>query len=1198
MLFLPLSFANVSEAHTCADLLLGEVLGPKKALPVRRSGGVNASDLYRFVVFPVVVEGQRSEFVRRTNLENGVKIESHWNNETIGTYIFEATSDPLLATPGEGLPEIEIKDGKIFCRVVLYVGEANQSLERMQGIVRSAFRADPFLHPHRRPTGWGDYSILSNPQNKAVAALLDMEDKTRWAASPMRGLLMSVGMGKTVTSAHYVNELGKMMKERRARGWRKPPRVLFVVENGMILDDAVPVYSGKLGYQNIARIYDNQHEGKIDPNVEMIAITRSSYAARMREIHDLMNADSSQPWAIVIDEAHHTGTYQGQFEKILEDLENVIAPNHRVLKLSASLHHRDRNLITRYLKGNVYGAMLNDAEQVILRRGEQLPDLCRIQLFRGMHLGYLSPIFELNLITELSDGTNVRSLLSDFEVVNNERIVKLYPKLVKDLADGLLNDRKPEIVDRGIVFVPMRAMADGYAPKLQKALGNNSEVRPFHGGADVEADTLDWYNNAGKYDNDGERAKHKYLIVVDILREGVNLPATNIAVLWRTYAGTANSFALLLQNIGRADRIDAFKPYFRIYDYTGFSRKLRNGLSGISVESTRENRRRSGQAESRIRVNRVEMSVGDFVRNYYRLFPEDATFKDRYRFFDGDKFRKSGLVYLHQMSPYFGVTEFADNWGLYYLARELASLLPESTDRTELLEEIETWKWAIADGRGAKYQDKPAGRCYAVLHQIASILREYPQGEGLEPDLLNDSAEVDKLLRALDPRKLPVLAMTTADHKMIFTDPENGVLALLNKEYARHAVRKPNHPPPSIEREFRSRAFMLMLCDRLIHRARRTEYYAEAVAFKAQVESADWGWHAESGRVQSRNFDARATGQGARPNHQESFQQIFRTLVGLSMISKNLPGGEELDPFQMYSPQAVEPLLDFLIVDRVPVYFGSAELSVFHDSAQGALGVLTKRTPRFGVTAFSVNFGSSELLKKLTQMLNRFPDRRLLVGKEARSLLKDLEDVTKWQWTETDGGMIVGKYEGPSERFLRALYKIAVLLKRTPEGASLRPELIYTREEVQKFLDVLILGFVIPPLTADKAEAFRLSEIVELSAVCGLYGVTEFSRNFGARQLMINIANNLPDFLEKDDLLEAMGDDVLWGWKPDDGQVAKQGRSFPAIEKIYRAYWAISYIEALSQIEADLSRPLARPVVDPDIQRRLDKKMETFTIAQ
>ncbi len=223
------------------------------------------------------------------------------------------------------------------------------------------------------------------------------------------------------------------------RGWRKPPKVLFVVENRIILNGAADVYAREMDLKNVARVYGGQAD-TIDDDVDLIAKTRSGYYLKMDRIHELLVSDIEQPWFIVVDEAHHLGTHKGQFSEILDDLNSLMDHRHLGLTLSATLWHEDAELIRDLLKGKVYGPLLSPAELVQLRRGENLPEIARVQVLRAMQQGYLTAMNSYLLSLRLMAVTHPNTLRLHYLIQKPPGII-----IAKVIKQGRLKN----IADRG-----------------------------------------------------------------------------------------------------------------------------------------------------------------------------------------------------------------------------------------------------------------------------------------------------------------------------------------------------------------------------------------------------------------------------------------------------------------------------------------------------------------------------------------------------------------------------------------------------------------------------------------------------------------------------------------------------------------------------------------------------------------------------
>lgn len=180
---------------------------------------------YFLAAVPVLMEGHRLDLV---------DVEFSKDNDDVfrtpsGYHHYSFTKNAAEARPGKGMPEVLVEPERVTSRVQFLwpqgPGSTSFDLERAQGILRSSLRADRYAHCQLQPyPDWNDgKAILSNPQDRAVDALIAMEDRVPGKAGLKRALVMPPGSGKTVVSAHYVGRLHARLKTRTSK-WKKSLR--------------------------------------------------------------------------------------------------------------------------------------------------------------------------------------------------------------------------------------------------------------------------------------------------------------------------------------------------------------------------------------------------------------------------------------------------------------------------------------------------------------------------------------------------------------------------------------------------------------------------------------------------------------------------------------------------------------------------------------------------------------------------------------------------------------------------------------------------------------------------------------------------------------------------------------------------------------------------------------------------------------
>ncbi|MEZ4751004.1 MAG: DEAD/DEAH box helicase family protein [Bdellovibrionota bacterium] len=1040
-------------------------------------------------------------------------------------------------------------------------------LDRAQGVLRSSLRADRYAHCQLRPyPDWNDgKAILSNPQNRAIEALLSMEGRVQGKAGLKRALVMPPGSGKTIVSAHYVERLHSRLR-LATPSWKKKPKILFVVQSNNILDEATQTYETELGLKRIARLYGTESSEPLPRNVEMVAVSRSGYFARRDDIHKSIASDPEQPWVIVFDEGHEymkvksKVLQEAQFHTIRKDLETVLDERHRVLLLTATLWHRDRVLIKDYLHGNIYGGFLTDDEQELLRAGNiiDLQVLCRAAWFRAIQEGYSPPLADFHIITHL-DGTPVSEILDYNRAMTeaHERKVTIHHGLLKDVASRILSTRIPGVPDRGILFVPSIAHADAYAPILAKQL--KEEVRVYHRGGASDPTTYDWFNDQNLFATEADKKKHKYVLVIRMLHQGADTRAANQIILLKPYGYSPSGFGSLIQNGGRAGRPFERKPYFRLYDYTGFSRVLVEGIESIIVESF-DPASDGPVGSARIVVNEDNYTPLQFKGSYYDLFGETEGYSTKFPFFDLPVFQNGALRSLHEEAYNYSIQQFGNGLGARDIILKLAKLLterfpcPESED---LLSRLESeWKWASGDGTEAKTArsaDTQAVRSiYEALFEMAAIMKSFPEGETLDLTRLHREDGFQDFMNRLDPQR--PRSLLNIEDKLLFIDRVNGAWGAFYDEARDRGIGT-----------FSDEWAAQKLIEALV-RSIPDEYAAEREALlKRILDPNDLGLKkSDSGLATPNEYRNRMNGEQNRARNRETFQRVYRAVYCIALIMKQHPEAQGLDLNRLPERDQMELLLSLIRPGRVNTTLDENSLKKFQNKESGAVSVLLDRSAGFGVQSFSRQ--APQLLLKIVQQIKVPSDAEALL-KEKADLLRTLKDKGIWGWTTKTGGRILEGLPNHSRAYFRALCTIAQFLNKVEPNAEINLENLADAKEMERLLDWIQLGMEIPYFTQSVEDDFRDEDSGGLAVLAARakreFGVLQYMTDFGAKKLFLELLRRLSHHSDSPELarvLPAMRSNKLWGWTQSDAQVAKRGVTRGSSKRIYRGLYVCAYL--------------------------------------
>jgi superfamily II DNA or RNA helicase len=1087
-----------------------------------------------YVIVPVLDEGQRMPFARITKQGQQIRIRSRRGN-----YVVRLADDSSQSYPMQGVPEVQVRKGRIEGSVDLNPDAMGEGLLALQGVIRSLFRADSDLHPHRVPLGQTDWKrVPSFPQAETLSWLIGMEKATR-TDNFKRGTVLPVANGKTFVAARYPSALYEWHQQRATPGWGKFPKSVLVLDRKDGLDRNVKTFGDELDVEEIAKVYGENRALRrpLDPSLGLHAITRVSYFNRLAEMHRLIEDDPEQPWVVFLDEAHHTGTADGQYQAILQDLDALLRRmrasgrpcNVRVVSMSATLWNDDRDLVVDFLGGNVFGPFLNSDELGRLRRGEKLPELCRTQYYRCVQQGYNAPLEYLDLIEALKDE-QLALALNPTLALRRGRKVEVSVALLKEISKKVLRRRGSEVADRGIFYVPTRLLADAYAPILSGLLG--AEVRPYHRGEGVDAETYAWFNDERRFGTAAQKGLHKYVLAVELLTEADDIPATNLIVLAKHYRPSRAGFRKLMQMLGRAGRVNDGKPGFRFVDCTGLSRILREGLSSIVVE-----KRRGSEARGMpIGVGAVDYSVQRFDEEFFRIFPSDGRLYSEYPYFDPEVFVEQGLRVLHLRSAEFGISNFHKEFALKRMALQLAQALPDTVagERDALLSDLQNeWGWSDGDASHATDLNRigPRERIYSALFEIALLWNE-SGGEAIDLGNLHTRDGVQQLISLLLPWKA---GLYSEEQIAQFLDPHKGdhskfiaaakLFGVTNLTEAgglrRYAISMVECLDPSPEREV------------LLEQLKDPTY---------------WGFTTQA--ASPRRSSTEKPEQREIFEQRQPYQRIARLLHAVRTLAYRSG--------KLAQDASFEDLLACLLPEHVFLTSVSdSQVEQFLEPG-GGWDIILRRLGFFGLTRVHGTDASRLIATSVLAKLKPSPLRDRLE-----------KAVAEQPWRVTDGNSISQGRWVTAQKLMEVLAMAAKILKvQTRQGEH--PTELFTGKGMSAFLDLLFLGEVLP--WADGATLRRsLGDRGSLRALSAValqeLGSPGFWREHGAQRILVRLVKKarFPRRVADQRILNLLSDARFWSWQGTDGFMALRDEVEASTERIYRALvWLGARINANS----------------------------------
>jgi superfamily II DNA or RNA helicase/HKD family nuclease len=292
-------------------------------------------------------------------------------------------------------------------------------------------------------------------------------------------------------------------------------RMLFVVHRFRIASKARDTFKSIFGKTKSCGFYSGQ---KRDSNSDFIFST-------IQTINSDEHLKNFQPDAfdyIVIDETHRAGA--GSYHKILEYFKPKF-----LLGMTATPERTDGYDIFSLFNHNI---------------------ACEIRLPRAMEEDLVCP-FHYFGITDISvDGEEIDEK-SDFnKLISDERVNHIIKTLDEYGTDNGIR--------RGLVFCSRVEEAE--------ALSNQFNCRGFKTRALSGVSTEDERSDVmRRIEADKGPEKLDYIFSVDILNEGIDIPAINQVVMLRP----TQSAIIFVQQLGRGLRISSGKDYLTIIDFIG-----------------------------------------------------------------------------------------------------------------------------------------------------------------------------------------------------------------------------------------------------------------------------------------------------------------------------------------------------------------------------------------------------------------------------------------------------------------------------------------------------------------------------------------------------------------------------------------------------------------------------------------------------
>ena len=291
---------------------------------------------------------QRLRYVRLSLNQEGTQLIVRTPD---GVYRINLT-DRVFERPAIAEPHVSVSQawGLTHDQVIHAQIEISTADVEQQIYLRTTIRSDAFLHPHAAlpaTTRFPQPTVPSDWQEESVIGpLLKLDSKlVAEHASPgpiLIGLQQSVGTGKTPSGIAYLQRVPSPLPKKP--GVRN--KHIVVVENTHLLTQSLRTYQRDTGArpEKIALLYGDTgfEELKIGVDThriprghkltppadwDLIFITRSTFISRKSSLAAMIGAENAKApgdrraFRVTIDEGQHVGTDEGEFDKILDFLD-------------------------------------------------------------------------------------------------------------------------------------------------------------------------------------------------------------------------------------------------------------------------------------------------------------------------------------------------------------------------------------------------------------------------------------------------------------------------------------------------------------------------------------------------------------------------------------------------------------------------------------------------------------------------------------------------------------------------------------------------------------------------------------------------------------------------------------------------------------------------------------------------------------
>lgn len=383
------------------------------------------------------------------------------------------------------------------------------------------------------------FDVFPYPYQQEILDELEAERKVRGFYKNL--VVAATGTGKTVISAFDYKHFCK-------ENLRKPNRLLFVAHREEILKQSIATFQGVLKDTNFGDLFVGSYKPE---SMEHLFISIQTFNSQ--ELHMKTSPDYYD--FIIVDEFHHAAA--PSYQKLL----SYYKPN-ILLGLTATPERMDGKSITEYFDNRI-------ASEIRLPEAIDRKLLCPFQYFG------VTDTIDLDAMKWSRGGYDKGELTQVYTMdylAANKRADMIVRSLIKYVTD--INDVK------GLGFCVSIEHA-----KFMCDFFNKWGIASIH----LTSDSPDEKRfTAKKRLTQGEI---KFIFVVDIYNEGVDIPEVNTVLFLRP----TESLTVFLQQLGRGLRLAENKECLTVLDFIGqankkynFEEKFESLLSNTSKSLGRE----------------------------------------------------------------------------------------------------------------------------------------------------------------------------------------------------------------------------------------------------------------------------------------------------------------------------------------------------------------------------------------------------------------------------------------------------------------------------------------------------------------------------------------------------------------------------------------------------------------------------------